>query len=64
MRILRVFAPPRLIISCCLLAALAHAQTPPYLNPDLPAETRAADLVARMTLDERVLQMQNGAPVL
>jgi beta-glucosidase len=45
-------------------AALAHAQTPPYLNPDLPAETRAADLVARMTLDEKVLQMQNGAPAL
>jgi beta-glucosidase len=63
MRILRVSAPPRLIISFCLLRALA-AQQPPYLNPDLPAETRAADLVARMTLDEKVLQMQNGAPAL
>jgi beta-glucosidase len=37
---------------------------PPYLNPDLPAEQRAADLVSRMTLDERVLQMQNSAPAL
>jgi beta-glucosidase len=47
-----------------LLSALAAAQTPPYLNPDLSPEARAADLVARMTLDEKVLQMQNGAPAL
>src|SRR5215475_12721612 len=37
---------------------------PPYLNPDLPADRRAADLVSRMTLEEKVLQMQNGAPAL
>jgi beta-glucosidase len=40
------------------------AETPAYLNPDLSAEKRAADLVGRMTLDEKVLQMQNGAPAL
>jgi beta-glucosidase len=45
---------------CCALSA----QTPPYLNPDLPAEKRAADLVSRMTLDEKVLQMQNTAPAI
>src|SRR5215471_16880719 len=44
------------------LAGAAAAQ--PYLNPDLPAEQRAADLVSRMTLEEKVLQMQNGAPAL
>jgi beta-glucosidase len=41
------------------------AQAPgnaPYLNPDLPAEQRAADIVSRMTLEEKVLQMQNTAP--
>ncbi len=37
---------------------------PAYLNPDLPAEQRAADIVSRMTLEEKVLQMQNGAPAL
>ena len=36
----------------------------PYLNPDLPAERRAADLVSRMTLEEKVLQMQNAAPAI
>jgi beta-glucosidase len=38
---------------------VAWAQTPAYKNPDLPAEQRAADIVSRMTLDEKVLQMQD-----
>ena len=36
------------------------AQTPAYKNPDLSAEQRAADIVSRMTLDEKVLQMQDN----
>jgi hypothetical protein len=32
-----------------------------YRNPELPAEKRAAALVAQMTLEEKVLQMQNSA---
>ncbi len=40
------------------------AEQAPYQNPDLPAEQRAADLVSRMTLEEKVLQMQNSAPAL
>jgi beta-glucosidase len=53
-----------------LTAVLAFAQTAnapdnaPYLNPDLTAEKRAADLVSRMTLEEKVLQMQNSAPAI
>jgi beta-glucosidase len=53
-----------------VLQVMAMAQSgaatdqPPYLNPDLPAEKRAADLVGRMTLEEKVLQMQNSAPAL
>ena len=35
-----------------------------YRNPDLPAERRAADMVSRMTLEEKVLQMQNSAPAI
>jgi beta-glucosidase len=35
-----------------------------YRNPELPAEKRAADLVAQMTLEEKVLQMQNSAPAI
>ena len=47
-----------------LIPIFIQAQTEPYKNPDLPAEKRAADLVSRMTLDEKVLQMQNSAPAL
>src|SRR5262245_31408063 len=36
----------------------------PYLNPDLPPEQRARDLVSRMTLDQKVRQMQNNAPAI
>ena len=52
-------------VSCWVAALSAQpADKPPYLNPDLPAEQRAADLVSRMTLEEKVLQMQNSAPAL
>jgi beta-glucosidase len=33
-----------------------------FLDPDLSTEARAADLVGRLTLQEKVLQMQNAAP--
>jgi beta-glucosidase len=46
------------ILIACSFAG--WAQAPAYKNPDLPAEQRAADIVARMTLDEKVLQMQDG----
>ncbi len=36
----------------------------PYLNPDLSPESRAADIVSRMTLEEKVLQMQSTAPAI
>jgi|RhiMethySRZTD1v2_1073278.scaffolds.fasta_scaffold08359_3 Beta-glucosidase-related glycosidases len=66
------------IKSCksCLLLLLAFAllaiitppastqSTPPYKNPNLPIEARVNDLVSRMTLEEKVLQMQNGAPAI
>ncbi len=34
---------------------------PAYLNPNLPAEQRAADLVQRMTLEEKATQLVNQA---
>jgi beta-glucosidase len=36
----------------------------PYLDPGLSPERRAADLVSRMTLEEKVLQMQSTAPAI
>src|SRR5579883_2908187 len=41
-----------------LFAALVTAQsTPPYRDPKLPIEQRIADLLSRMTLEEKVAQM-------
>ncbi len=36
----------------------------PYLNPSLPIAQRVEDLVSRMTLHEKVLQMQHTAPAI
>jgi beta-glucosidase len=53
------------LLSCLAIALSAQAPNrEPYLNPDLPAEQRAKDLVSRMTLEEKVLQMQNSAPAI
>ena len=55
----------KLIFLCVFLCAFAPLrETPPYKNPNLPIETRVNDLVSRMTLEEKVLQMQNAAPAI
>ena len=57
----------RQIVVVVFLASAAFGQTGGselFKNPDLPAEKRAADLVGRMTLEEKVLQMQNSAPAI
>jgi len=38
-------------------------ETPKYKNPELNIETRVEDLLARMTLEEKVGQMLSGVPV-
>ena len=47
-------------------AGPAAAQTPvqAWRNPDLPFEQRVRDLVGRMTLEEKVSQMQDVAPAI
>src|SRR6187399_1130079 len=57
------------ILALTLTSTSAFAQQPqpsppPYLDPKLPPQRRAADLVARMTLEEKVLQMQSTAPAI
>src|SRR5512144_3339637 len=55
------------VIAFLLLAAAFFAQQPgnaPYRDPSLSPERRAADLVSRMTLEEKVLQMQSTAPAI
>ena len=45
-------------------AGSAAAQTPAWQDPSLPFERRAADLVGRMTLEEKVSQMMDRAPAI
>jgi len=53
------------IVWSVLLPNNADTQSlPPYKNPNLPIQARVDDLVSRMTLEEKVLQMQNGAPAI
>jgi beta-glucosidase len=37
---------------------------PPYLDPTLSSDQRAKDLVSRMTLEEKISQMQDAAPAI
>jgi len=50
------------------VASLSAAQAPsvhkPYLDPTLPLQDRVDDLVGRMSLEEKVSQMQNDAPAI
>ncbi len=49
-------------IACLTVISAATAQDapkPPYLNPGLPPEQRAADLVHRLTLEEKASQLTN-----
>ncbi|MBV8858626.1 MAG: glycoside hydrolase family 3 C-terminal domain-containing protein [Acidobacteria bacterium] len=57
-----------LVINLCLLLVAPAVgqvqQRPPYLDPSLPIDRRVADLVSRMTLEEKVAQMMNAAPAI
>jgi len=54
----------RAIAFSASLATPALAQQPAYLNPSLSFDQRAADLVSRLTLEEKVQQMKDIAPAI
>ncbi|MDE3198785.1 MAG: glycoside hydrolase family 3 protein, partial [Acidobacteriota bacterium] len=59
--------PTALFFAVISVLSPARAQVPAdalFRNPDLAPEKRASDLVSRMTLDEKVRQMQNSAPAI
>jgi beta-glucosidase len=51
-----------LLAAGTMLRAQTGAPPEPYLNPALALDQRVSDLVGRMTLAEKVSQMQNEAP--
>ena len=62
--ILFVTALFSLLFSLMANSSSQDTSKPLYLNPDVTPERRAADLVSKMTLDEKVLQMQSSAPAI
>jgi len=54
------------IFLCAVISpALRAQQVPadaPYLNPKLPVEQRVDDLISRMTLEEKIMQLGHVAP--
>lgn len=49
--------------SLCVLLTLGTAwanSTPPYKNPHLPVEQRVADLLGRMTIEDKMAQLMQG----
>jgi beta-glucosidase len=57
--------PERILISACfLLTSHSYAETLPFQNQSLPVETRVADLVDRLTLEEKVSQLFDKSPAI
>src|SRR5579875_3520471 len=53
-----VFTAACVIFAACAATAQDNSKLP-YMNPNLPPEVRAADLVHRMTLEEKASQLVN-----
>src|SRR4051812_15039167 len=56
-----------LSVALCLTSSIASGRAPgdaAFRDPNLPPQRRAADLVSRLTLEEKVLQMQSTAPAI
>src|SRR5579884_2145973 len=62
---IRLMNMHRTLVLAVLITGSVFAQsTPKYQDPNASPEQRAADLVSRMTLEEKVSQMQNAAPAI
>jgi hypothetical protein len=57
----KIFAQAAVIVILASAAMAQDASILPYMNPKLTPEERAADLVHRMTLEEKASQLVNQA---
>jgi beta-glucosidase len=59
------FTLPLAVAACIALWCCGPKfEGPPYMNPDLPVAERVNDLVAQMTLEEKISQTLNNAPAI
>lgn len=65
---LRYFVLTALVISSTLFKGYGQQSgvilSYPFMNPDLPVSTRVNDLVSKLTLEEKIQQMQHTAPAI
>ena len=64
---MKLFTMKRTLLTLILLTGLcvaAGAQVLPYQNTSLPPEVRAADLLSRLTLEEKASLVVNGSPAI
>ncbi len=54
--------PAAVLVAFAVNGPFLSAQDYPFRNPDLPIDERVVDLISRMTLEEKVSQMQFVAP--
>ena len=48
-----------IVLACCAFAAAQTTAKPKYLDPTQPLEQRIADLIGRLTLDEKAAQLNH-----
>jgi beta-glucosidase len=61
---MRKIVLPALAVLCGAMPGAGRLHAQDYLDPDLPFERRVDDLVSRMTLEEKVSQMNDQAPAI
>ena len=49
-------------VCCCFTATISSAQPVPYLDSRLSPEERAADLCARLTIEEKARLLMHYSP--
>jgi beta-glucosidase len=54
----------QLVLTLLLLSISSFAQQLPFQNPNLDSKERAKDLISRLTLQEKVLLMQDQSPAI
>ena len=54
---LAAFFVTTIVLTASAASARPHQDQPPYKNPNAPLEQRVADLLSRMTLEEKIAQI-------
>lgn len=51
------------ILAVLMLGTAMATSSPPYKDPHLPVEQRVADLLGRMTIEDKMAQLMQGMAI-